>query len=50
MLSKLNHLMDHIDEYDRKEIRRKAIERYSFETVGQQYFDLYTQYLNPKSN
>lgn len=50
LLSKLNHLMDHIDEYDRKEIRRKAIERYSFETVGQQYFDLYTQYLNPKSN
>lgn len=49
LLSKLNYLMDHIDEYHRKEIREKAIERYSYEKVGKQYFDLYTKFLNPKS-
>ncbi len=49
LLSKLNYLMDHLEEYDRKNIRAKAIERYSYQQVGQQYFDLYTQHLKTKS-
>lgn len=44
--SQLNYLMDHLDQYDRTNIRSAAIARYSYETVGKQYLDLYHRVLN----
>jgi glycosyltransferase involved in cell wall biosynthesis len=38
---KLNFMMDNYRTYDKNEIRKEAVKRFSYETIGQQFFAIY---------
>lgn len=41
LLTAVDSMMDNYRTYDRARIREEAVKRFSYETVGQQFFDLY---------
>jgi len=46
LLQKLHMMMDQLDQYNREEIRQQAVEQYSYESVGKQFFEIYKRVLN----
>ena len=45
LLEKLDYLLDHLDNYDPKEIRSIATKKYSYESVAQQFLKIYEKVL-----
>jgi glycosyltransferase involved in cell wall biosynthesis len=43
LLRALISMMDNYDKYDRKYIRDEAVKRFSYETIGQQFFNIYQE-------
>ncbi len=45
---KLNFMMDNYITYDKDYIRNEAVKRFSYETIGQQFFEIYQSLYNKK--
>jgi len=45
LLNKLQTMMNQLNQYDRQQIRQHAVEQYSYESVGKQFFDIYMRVL-----
>lgn len=45
LIESINYLLDNIDKYDNKQIRKNASEAFSYENIGKKYVDIYTQIL-----
>lgn len=41
LLQELQVMMHQLNHYDRQQIRQQAVEQYSYESVGKQFFDIY---------
>ena len=42
-------MLDHIDDYNRDAIREQAVERFSYERVGERFCELYERVLSEDS-
>jgi L-malate glycosyltransferase len=49
LLKKLNQMLDTLSEYDRDAIRAQAIQRYSYEKVGERFKNIYEEVLSRKA-
>ena len=48
LCNKMSFIIDNYNKYDSTEIRKKAVERYSYDNVGQQFVNIYKEVLKYK--
>ena len=46
LLEKMNYMLDNYQRYDQEQLRNYAKSRFSYETVGKSYFEIYQSILN----
>ncbi|MBU8892752.1 MAG: glycosyltransferase [Bacteroidales bacterium] len=46
LLEKMNYLLDHHNDYDKKALRNYAVSNFSYEKIGQEYSNIYRTVLN----
>jgi L-malate glycosyltransferase len=49
LLEKLNQMLDTLSEYDRDAIRAQAVQRYSYESIGERFNNIYEEVLAGKA-
>jgi len=50
LLQKLDSMLDQLNQYDRQQIRQQAVEKYSYESVGKQFHNIYQRVLADTSS
>lgn len=43
LLEKLNYMLDNLNQYNNQEIATQGVDKYSYESVGKQFLEIYTQ-------
>ena len=43
LFEKMNHMLDHIEDYDRNQIRQYALDHFSNEVIGNSLYKVYSE-------